>query len=72
MESCINGVLALGAYFRHPTESLALRLVGEQLDDGGWNREAPKSVRSSFHATICVLEGLLEYGIQHSVKLISG
>jgi hypothetical protein len=61
-EPCINGgVLALGAYFGHPTESLARRLVSEQLDDGGWNCEAPKSTRSSFHTTICVLEGLLEY-----------
>jgi hypothetical protein len=59
---CINGgALALGAYFGRPTESLARRLVGDQLEDGGWNCEAPKSVRSSFHSTICVLEGLLEY-----------
>lgn len=62
VEPCINGgTLALGAYFGHPTESLARRLISEQLDDGGWNCEAPKSVRSSFHTTICVLEGLLEY-----------
>src|ERR1700745_4166565 len=62
VEPCINGgTLALGAYFGRPTESLALRLVGEQLDDGGWNCEAPKSARSSFHTTICVLEGLLAY-----------
>jgi hypothetical protein len=62
VEPCINGgVLALGAYFGRPTESLARSLVGEQLDDGGWNCEAPKSARSSFHTTICVLEGLLEY-----------
>ena len=61
-EPCINGgVLALGAYFGRPTESLARRLVVEQLEDGGWNCEAPKSARSSFHTTICVLEGLLEY-----------
>ena len=61
-EPCINGgVLALGAFFRHPNEDLARRLVGEQLPDGGWNCEAPKSSRSSFHTTICVLEGLLEY-----------
>jgi len=61
-EPCINGgVLALGGYFGRPTESLAQRLVGEQLDDGGWNCEAPGSTRSSFHTTICVLEGLLEY-----------
>jgi len=62
VEPCINGgVLALGAYFGRPTESLARRLLDEQLEDGGWNCEAPKSVRSSFHTTICVLEGLLEY-----------
>ncbi len=61
-EPCINGgTLALGAYFGRPTEELALRLIGEQLHDGGWNCEAPKSRRSSFHTTICVLEGLLEY-----------
>jgi hypothetical protein len=61
-EPCINGgTLALGAYFGRPTEGLARRLVGEQLDDGGWNCEAPKSARSSFHTTICVLEGLLEH-----------
>ena len=62
VEPCINGgALALGAYFGHSTESLARRLLGEQLEDGGWNCEAPKSTRSSFHTTICVLEGLLEY-----------
>jgi hypothetical protein len=62
VEPCINGgVLALGAYFGHPTDSLARRLVDEQLGDGGWNCEAPRSRRSSFHTTICVLEGLLEY-----------
>jgi len=62
VEPCINGgVLALGAYFGRPTEALAQRLVSEQLDDGGWNCEAPKSSRSSFHTTICVLEGLFEY-----------
>jgi hypothetical protein len=66
VEPCINGgALAAGAYFGHPTESLARRLVGEQLEDGGWNCEAPKSTRSSFHTTICVLEGLLEY--EHAV-----
>jgi len=61
-EPCINGgVLALGAWFGRPNESLARRLLGEQLHDGGWNCEAPKSTRSSFHTTICVLEGLLEF-----------
>jgi hypothetical protein len=62
VEPCINGgVLALGGFFGRPSSSLARRLVGEQLEDGGWNCEAPQSVRSSFHTTICVLEGLLEY-----------
>jgi hypothetical protein len=62
VEPCINGgALAVGAYFGRPSENLARRLLGEQLDDGGWNCEAPKSARSSFHTTICVLEGLLEY-----------
>ncbi|MBV9405750.1 MAG: hypothetical protein JO211_10430 [Acidobacteriaceae bacterium] len=62
VEPCINGgALASGAYFGRPAESLAHRLLNEQLEDGGWNCEAPKSTRSSFHTTICVLEGLLEY-----------
>jgi hypothetical protein len=62
VEPCINGgALALGAYFGRASEDLVRRLVGEQLEDGGWNCDAPKSVRSSYHTTICVLEGLLEY-----------
>lgn len=62
VEPCINGgALAVGAYFGRPAESLANRLLSEQLQDGGWNCEAPESNRSSFHTTICVLEGLLEY-----------
>jgi hypothetical protein len=61
-EPCINGrILAIGSYFKEPNDALAHQLLGEQLDDGGWNCEAPKSHRSSFHTTICVLEGLLEY-----------
>ena len=61
-EPCINGrILGIGSYFKEPNDALAHRLLGEQLEDGGWNCEAPKSRRSSFHTTICVLEGLLEY-----------
>jgi len=61
-EPCINGrILALGAYFKEPNDALADQLLHEQLEDGGWNCEAPKSRRSSFHTTICVLEGLLAY-----------
>jgi hypothetical protein len=62
VEPCINGgALAIGSYFGRPSESLANRLMNEQLADGGWNCDAPKSTVSSFHTTICVLEGLLEY-----------
>jgi hypothetical protein len=62
VEPCINGgALALGAYFGHPAGILARRLLDEQLGDGGWNCEAPKSTCASFHTTICVLEGLLEH-----------
>ena len=61
-EACINGrVLAIGAYFGEPSERLLDRLLHEQLGDGGWNCLAPPSTRSSFHSTICVLEGLLEF-----------
>ena len=62
VEPCINGrVLGLGAYFGELSDRLLDRLLGEQLADGGWNCEAERgSVRSSFHTTICVLEGLLE------------
>jgi hypothetical protein len=62
VEPCINGrVLALGAYFGGASDRLVDRLLSEQLEDGGWNCEAPPSRRSSFHTTICVLEGLLAY-----------
>jgi len=61
-EPCINGGgLALGGYFGRPNAKLASRLLSEQLADGGWNCDAPKSKVSSYHTTICVLEGLLEY-----------
>ena len=61
-EPCINGrILGIGAYFKEPNDALANQLLREQLEDGGWNCEAPKSQRSSFHTTICMLEGLLEY-----------
>ena len=63
VEPCINGrVVALGAYFGVRSDRLVDRLVSEQLADGGWNCEAERgSVRSSFHTTICVLEGLLAF-----------
>ena len=63
VEPCINGrVVTLGASFVQPVDGVVERLLGEQLEDGGWNCEADNgSVRSSFHTTINVLEGLLEH-----------
>ena len=63
VEECINGrTVADGAYFGVDVSPIVERLVGERLDDGGWNCErANGSVRSSFDTTINVLEGLLEY-----------
>ena len=60
VEACINGmVVALGAYFGVDVDAVVARLVDEQLEDGGWNCEVEiGSVRSSFHSTIRVLEGL--------------
>jgi hypothetical protein len=61
-EPCLNGaILGTGAYFGAARDRLVDRLLDEQLADGGWNCESPASTRSSFHSTICVLEGLLEY-----------
>jgi hypothetical protein len=63
VEPCINGmVVSLGAYFGQDVDAVVRRLVDEQLEDGGWNCEAENgSVRSSFHTTIRVLEGLLAH-----------
>jgi hypothetical protein len=63
VEPCINAkVIALGAYFGEDVHSVVDRLLGEQMSDGGWNCEQENgSTRRSFHSTIDVLEGLLEY-----------
>ena len=63
VEACINGrTLAIGAYLGEDVHALADRLVGEQLADGGWNCWTEHgSVRSSFHSTLCVVEGLAQY-----------
>jgi hypothetical protein len=63
VEPCINGrTVALGVYFGQDVEGIVARLVGEQLEDGGWNCEVERgSVRSSFDTTINVLEALLAY-----------
>ena len=63
VEPCINGVVvAIGAYFGQDVRALVDRLLGEQLDDGGWNCEAENGATvSSFGTTIRVLEGLLAF-----------
>jgi len=63
VEECINGrTVADGAYFGVDISHIVNRLLGERLEDGGWNCErANGSVRSSFHTTLSVLDGLLEY-----------
>ena len=63
VEPCINGrVVAVGSYFGQDVQGLVDRLLGEQMDDGGWNCEQENgSTRGSFHTTINMLEGLLEH-----------
>lgn len=63
VEPCINGrTVALGAYYGVDVAPIAERLLGDQMDDGGWNCEQENgSTRGSFHTTINVLEGLLDY-----------
>ena len=63
VEECINGrTVADGAYFGVDVSGIVEQLLGQRLDDGGWNCErANGSRRSSFATTINVLEGLLEY-----------
>jgi hypothetical protein len=63
VEPCINGrTVTLGIYFGQNPDPIIARLLAEQLADGGWNCEAENgSVRSSFHTTINVLEGLLAH-----------
>jgi hypothetical protein len=63
VEPCINGIaVTVGSYFGEDVNGVVARLLTEQLSDGGWNCEAERgSIRSSFHTTIGVLDGLLEH-----------
>ncbi|MGZ8755326.1 MAG: prenyltransferase/squalene oxidase repeat-containing protein [Acidimicrobiia bacterium] len=74
-ETCVTGMtLALASYFGgldSRRESMAAWLLGQQLEDGGWNCETRHgSIRSSFNTTILVLEGLLEYERIHPAGLV--
>lgn len=63
VEPCINGrAVATGAYFGEHVQAIVDRLLGEQMSDGGWNCEQENgATRGSFHTTIEVLAGLLQY-----------
>ena len=63
VEPCINGnVVATGSYFGVDMTPLVERLLGEQLEDGGWNCEVERGATvSSFGTTVNVVEGLLAY-----------
>ena len=63
VEPCINGrTIETGAYFGVDVAPIVDRILGEGLEDGGWNCEAENgSVRSSFDTTINVLDGLLAF-----------
>ena len=65
-ERCVNGmVLALSSYFEVSDpriDSIGERLISAVMPDGAWNcRDYQGATHSSFHTTISVLEGLLEW-----------
>ncbi len=65
-ETCISGMcLSMVSYFGIDDERvglLAAHLLGEQMEDGGWNCRRPRgATHSSFHTTSSVLEGLADY-----------
>jgi len=65
-ETCVTGmVLSMACYFNIADPrilSMVDYLVQQQMPDGGWNCESYDGARhSSFHTTISVLEGLMEF-----------
>lgn len=66
-EKCVNGmVLSIACYFDSVDErvnDIARYLIAGALADGGWNCRDHQgdTTHSSFHTTISVLEGLLEW-----------
>ena len=63
VEPCINGAaLANAAYFSEGGQEILTTILDGQLADGGWNCwDEDGTSRSSFHSTICVIEGLFEW-----------
>jgi len=73
-ETCITGmVLTICTYFNLKDKkvfNLIDYLLEEQMEDGGWNcQKINGAVHSSFHTTINVLEGLLDYKNKYKYKL---
>jgi hypothetical protein len=64
VEPCINGgALANAAYFGQGGDHIVETLLEGQLPDGGWNCwDEDGSSPSSFHSTLCALEGLWAWG----------
>jgi len=62
-EPCINGTaLAIAAYFGEGGDPIVDTVLDWHLPDGGWNCWAAYGARvSSFHSTICAIEGLLAW-----------
>lgn len=74
-ETCVTGmILGILSYFHYKDERvhlLAQYCLDQQLDDGGWNCLSYDGAKhSSFHTTINVLEGLLEYGILYKSQSV--
>ncbi|ROR67418.1 hypothetical protein [Agrococcus jenensis] len=63
VEPCINAALVTNAvYYGVDVAPVVERLLGERMEDGGWNCEQERgSVRSSFDTTIAVLEALAAF-----------
>ena len=69
-ETCVTGIiLSILTYFNYDDariKSLAFYLLKQQMKDGGWNCQSYNgATHSSFHTTINVLEGWLEYQKNH-------
>ncbi|WP_435743990.1 hypothetical protein [Microbacterium sp. PMB16] len=63
VEPCINGVaLAIAAYFGEGGDPIVDTILTGRLPDGGWNCWTDYGATvSSFHSTLCVIEGLLAW-----------
>ena len=63
VEPCINGrTIETGAYFGVDVAPLVDRVLGERLEDGGWNCDRhPEAAKSSFMETLIPLRALVLY-----------